>query len=111
MEDTMVDIFDSSSQNNQTVNNNSVDIIPIDQIFNNVSSNVDTVTNQNITNNIPSDNSITNQEQTVTSPEMVVKKKDKVLRVQIALIVVWVVLTALVYFFGYDLFEPFIKVD
>jgi hypothetical protein len=38
------------------------------------------------------------------------KKMDKILMIQILLLVIWAVLTTLVYFFGYDLFEPFIKV-
>ena len=38
------------------------------------------------------------------------KKKDTVLLIQIALLVLWIILTALIYFFGYDLFEPFISV-
>lgn len=40
----------------------------------------------------------------------ITKKKDKILIIQISLLVVWAILTGLVYFFGYDLFEPFIKV-
>ena len=39
------------------------------------------------------------------------KKKDKVIIVQLILLLIWVILTLLVYFFGYDLFEPFIKID
>ena len=37
-------------------------------------------------------------------------KNDKVLFIQIVLIAVWLVLTLLVYFFGYNLFSPFINV-
>ena len=37
-------------------------------------------------------------------------KNDKVLLVQIILIGVWAILTAVIYFFGYNLFEPFINV-
>ena len=36
---------------------------------------------------------------------------DKALKVQIVLVVLWVVLTASIYFFGYDLFEPFIPIN
>ncbi len=39
------------------------------------------------------------------------KKMDKALKVQIVLVVLWVVLTASIYFFGYDLFEPFIPIN
>ena len=37
-------------------------------------------------------------------------KNDKVLLVQLILIGVWAILTAVIYFFGYDLFSPFINV-
>ena len=38
------------------------------------------------------------------------KKMDKILLIQIVLLIAWVILTTIVYFFGYDFFEPFIKV-
>ena len=38
------------------------------------------------------------------------KVKDNIFTIQIALIIAWVILTAIVYFFGYPLFEPFINV-
>ena len=38
------------------------------------------------------------------------KTKDKIFTLQIILILAWVILTTLVYFFGYPLFEPFINV-
>ncbi len=38
------------------------------------------------------------------------RKMDKILMVQLSLLVLWVVLTTVVYFFGYSIFEPFIKV-
>ncbi len=37
-------------------------------------------------------------------------KNDKVLLVQLILIGVWALLTTIIYFFGYNLFEPFINV-
>ena len=37
-------------------------------------------------------------------------KNDKVLLVQLILIGVWAILTAVIYFFGYNLFSPFINV-
>ena len=119
MDDTMVDIFDSVDQNND-----SVDIIPMEQIFDNVSSMeeqkpVETVTHQNSIDNqlFVSQNNIDNQVTQTTTEQIVeqtvttVKQKDKILRIQIILIVVWLVLTVLLYFFGYGLFEPFIKID
>lgn len=39
-------------------------------------------------------------------------KKDKVIeRIQLSLILILIVVGTLVYFFGYDFFEPLIKVD
>ncbi len=37
-------------------------------------------------------------------------KNDKVLLAQILLLVAWAILTIIIYFFGYNLFEPFINV-
>jgi hypothetical protein len=37
-------------------------------------------------------------------------KNDKVLRLQVILLVIWFVLTFIIYFFGYPLFESFIDV-
>ena len=37
-------------------------------------------------------------------------KNDKVLLIQLVLFGVWVLLTVIIYFFGYSLFEPFIKI-
>ncbi len=37
-------------------------------------------------------------------------KNDKVLLVQVILLSTWLLLTVLIYFFGYNLFEPFINV-
>ena len=38
-------------------------------------------------------------------------KIDKILKIQIILIVLWVVLTVSIYFFGYELFEPIIPIN
>ena len=37
-------------------------------------------------------------------------KNDKVLLIQILLFSTWAILTIIIYFFGYNLFEPFINV-
>jgi len=37
-------------------------------------------------------------------------KNDKVLLIQLVLFGVWFLLTVIIYFFGYNLFEPFIKI-
>ena len=39
------------------------------------------------------------------------KKMDKVLKAQIIFVVLWVVLTVSIYFFGYELFEPIIPIN
>ena len=39
------------------------------------------------------------------------KKDNRILKIQVGLIVALVLIASLVYFFGYDLLEPFIKVD
>lgn len=90
MNDTMTDIF-NSSQNNV---NNVEPILTIDQMIN--------------TNNNVDPASKTNAQ--VVNQTMQKKKIDKVLMIQIFLLVLWIVLTTIIYFFGYDFFEPFIKV-
>jgi len=87
LNDTMVDIFSSMNEDievitDDEVQNEQTEIIPIDQLLNQ--------TNEKI--------------------EKKEKKKDKVLMIQIILLVTWAILTAVIYFFGYDFFEPFIKV-
>ena len=76
----------------------------MDNIFNednNVQSNI-----------VPIEQMLQSEEQQVVQPVQPVKtkKKDKILIIQVILLVVWGVLTAVTYFFGYDLFEPFINV-
>ena len=39
------------------------------------------------------------------------KKMDKILLIQLILLATWAILTALIYFFGYDLFSKFIDVS
>ena len=90
MNDTMTDIF-NSSQNNV---NNVEPILTIDQMIN---------TNNNVEPASKTNAQVVNQ----TKQK---KKIDKVLMIQIFLLVLWIVLTTIIYFFGYDFFEPFIKV-
>ena len=91
MEDTMTDIFNNQSSVN---NNTQVDsFVSIDEIMN--------------TNNIAS---IPQTETPIVQNTKSKQKMDKILLIQIMLLIAWAILTALVYFFGYDFFEPFIKV-
>lgn len=46
----------------------------------------------------------------VVTPVLKTKEKDNIFAIQIILIIAWVLLTTIVYFFGYPLFEPFINV-
>ena len=109
MEDTMADIFGSNGPINQQVpmqdNSVTTNTIPLQDIFtptNNQDVNVDQ-------SNVISMQDLIKEEE--SKPEkVVVKKKDKILMIQIALIIGWVVSTVLVYYFGYDFFEPFIEV-
>ena len=87
MDQTLTDMFNAQAPVNQTQNDS---VISIDQLINNTSV-------QQTTNVV---------EQTVPQK----KKMDKILIIQIVLLVAWAIITTLVYFFGYDLFEPFIKV-
>jgi len=87
LNNTMVDIFsneDIEVITDEEVKNEQTAIIPIEELL-----------NQN------------NQSQITTKKE---KQKDKILIVQIILLVTWAILTAVIYFFGYDFFEQFIKV-
>lgn len=47
----------------------------------------------------------------IKSKDLNKKKMDIVLKVQIALVVLWVVLTVSIFFFGYDIFEPYIPIN
>ena len=89
MDNSLNDIFNQIENDNvevitdEEVDNTSKNVIPIN----------DLVKEDNIKENID-----------------VPKKKDKILIIQIILLVTWVVLTVLIYFFGYSIFEPFIKI-
>jgi len=85
----MVDIFSSANEDieiitDEEVNNEQTDIIPIDQLL--------------------------NQNTIEEKVEVKEKKKDKVLMIQIILLITWAILTSVIYFFGYDFFEQYIKV-
>lgn len=51
------------------------------------------------------------EEKEIVKVEPKHKKKDKILIIQLILLLIWVLLTVIIYFFGYDLFEPFINVS
>lgn len=55
--------------------------------------------------------SIKLEEKEIVKEEPKHKKKDKILIIQLILLLIWVLLTVIIYFFGYDLFEPFINVS
>ncbi len=96
------------------VNENNSDIISIDQLVtqNNQVESTEVLSNQLTPSNNTSTivNEAKKVEQSSVDSQSIPKKKDKILTIQITLIIVWAILTALVYFFGYDLLEPFIKV-
>lgn len=84
----MIEQTVTNNTNQSQVVSNEQSIVPIDQLLNNDQ----TITQVN--------NEVINEP----------KKVDKILIAQISLLVIWAILTTLVYFFGYDFFEPFIKV-
>ena len=90
IDQTMNDIFSQTPVNNQNVEQ----IVPINQLINE---------NQTVTQQVE-------PAQVAVQTPVQKKKMDKILMIQILLLVIWAVLATLVYFFGYDLFEPFIKV-
>lgn len=90
----------------EEVNN---DIISIDQLISETEQK-EQVGLQNQVTPVQNTSEVSHENQLVQKEEIIPKKKDKVLMVQITLIIIWAILTALVYFFGYDLFEPFIRV-
>lgn len=51
------------------------------------------------------------EEKEIVEVESKPRKKDKILIIQLILLLIWVLLTVIIYFFGYDLFEPFINVS
>lgn len=104
-------MIEQLSQENVNQVNNNQDIISIDQLVN--QTNQQQVVTQVAPEQVPEQQVVTPaqvQQQTSVVQQAVPKKRDKILTIQITLIIVWAILTALVYFFGYSLFEPFIKV-
>ena len=92
MEDTMTDIFNNQSSINN-INTQVEPILSIDEMMNN-----------NSVEPIPQ------VETPIVQKANSKQKMDKILLIQIMLLIAWLILTTLIYFFGYDFFEPFIKV-
>ncbi len=92
MEDTMTDIFNNQSSINN-INTQVEPILSIDEMMNN-----------NSVEPIPQ------VETPIVQKANSKQKMDKILLIQIMLLIAWLILTVLIYFFGYDFFEPFIKV-
>lgn len=107
MDNTFTDIFSIQEDNIQENN----DIISIEDMLK------ETKEDKNPINNVSTIEDLINKEEEKNDvifeeeKKDVVKKRDKVLIIQIILLVLWAIITALVYFFGYDLFEPFINVS
>ena len=85
----------------------------LNEIFNQIENdNVEVITDEEVDNTsknvIPINDLV--KEDNIKESINVPKKKDKILIIQIILLVTWVVLTVLIYFFGYSIFEPFIKI-
>ena len=102
MEDALVDIFDSVEVITDDEVNNMSDtgLISIEDIINNKEE-------KNVAVEVPKEETVVETKDEVN----LVKKKDTVLIIQIGLLIAWIILTVLIYFFGYELFEPFIKVS
>ena len=102
MEDALVDIFDSVEVITDDEVNNMSDtgIISIEDIINNNEE------EKNVAIEVPKETVVETKDEV-----NLVKKKDTVLIIQIGLLIAWIILTVLIYFFGYELFEPFIKVS
>ena len=73
-------------------NNNNDEVISLDRLFNNDD-------NEQVIDAYEEDKQIERL------------KQQKITRIQIGLIVFLVVFASLVYFFGYNFFEPYIKID
>ncbi len=109
--DELTDIFGSGEQSSNN-NQNAVTDSAVLDIFGSSQNNAqDSFV---IDNAITQEPSVISMDQLIeenkTNTTKVVKKKDKILIVQLVLIVIWVLATVLVYYFGYDFFEPFINV-
>ena len=108
--DELTDIFGSgeqSSNNNQNAVTDSAVLDVFGSSQNNAQDSFNIDSKSDEPNVISMDQLI---EENKTNTTKVVKKKDKILIVQLVLIVIWVLATVLVYYFGYDFFEPFINV-
>ena len=108
--DELTDIFgasEQSSNNNQNAVTNSAVLDVFGSSQNNAQDSFNIDSKSDEPNVISMDQLI---EENKTNTTRVVKKKDKILIVQLVLIVIWVLATVLVYYFGYDFFEPFINV-
>lgn len=87
-------------------------IISIDQIINTTEIQPQTINTKEV---IGIDRLFEDEEEVVDAYEEDQKKEEikqnKITRIQIGLIIFLVVFASLVYFFGYNIVEPFIKID
>lgn len=107
----MLDFEESKDENIETLDENDN---TIETIFNNNSTQNN---NQNTEGTVIDINrlfDVHEKEEQIAEEEIKKeeKKKDnRILKIQVGLIVALVLIASLVYFFGYDLLEPFIKID
>ena len=110
----MIDFEEASDENIETLDetdNNSEEIKGT--IFdNNSTQNDNKLQNQNTEGTVIDVNrlfDVHEKEEQIAEEEN--KKDNRILKIQVGLIVALILIASLVYFFGYDLLEPFIKVD
>lgn len=91
----------------------------VDDFFNNQDEPIEILDEPEKTNqDLPEDNMISIDsiipteeiKEEIKEKKIEYKKRDTILTVQIILLVAWAILTTLIYFFGYNLFSPFIPV-
>ena len=104
--------FEKADENIETLDETNNDVI--ETIFDNDSTQSNNQNNEGTVIDVNRLFDVNEKEEQIAEEEIKKeenKKDNRILKIQVGLIVALVLIASLVYFFGYDLLEPFIKID
>lgn len=111
-EKKMNDDFEKADENIETLDETNNDVI--ETIFDNDSTQSNNQNNEGTVIDVNRLFDVNEKEEQIAEEEIKKeenKKDNRILKIQVGLIVALALIASLVYFFGYDLLEPFIKID
>ena len=104
--------FEKADENIETLDETNNDVI--ETIFDNDSTQSNNQNNEGTVIDVNRLFDVNEKEEQIAEEEIKKeenKKDNRILKIQVGLVIALVLIASLVYFFGYDLLEPFIKID